>query len=216
MENIKLTIYDWMGYFIPGSLLLWAMSELFKITDITFANLYFNELHISIQSVLLIVFAYTLGHLLHGIANFSIDNLPSGSYPPENYFPDIYKKDFDTNTQDSINNKISKTFDLNYSEEEDKLRNIKNSYWLCYNYVIGKNSNSLCQLFLSISGFYRGLTIGSFVISLIYFIFYFFYCMLVLLIIAVVSLLIAFIFLHRIKRFKIYLTKTVYSDFLIS
>ena len=151
MSNIKITIYDWMGYFIPGALFIWALSELFSLTGMKINNLVFYNFHISIQTVLLLILSYTVGHLLHGLANYSIDNLPSGSYPPKNYFPKEFKTDFSDSTILSIIKRISENFEITFEESEEvNLDNIKKSYWLCYSFVISSGKESLSQLFLSL------------------------------------------------------------------
>jgi hypothetical protein len=215
MKDLRLTIYDWVGYLFPGIIVLWIFSELFNYLEILLSDLLFYRLSDTIQYTLLFILAYFVGHLLHTLANISIDHLPSGSYPPKNYFSEKFEKDFNKSQQRALVRAISKRFEISLEEYEEKpFETIKSYYWPCYNYVVNSNSDSLAQVFISLTGLYRGLTISGFLIGLTFMVLGVGLCEWNLVIISIISLILGLFFLYRINRFKCYLTKTVYSAFL--
>ena len=214
MNSIKYSIYDLVGYFIPGSLVLWCWIELANMMNFNYSVFLINDVNIVVKIGLLVIACYAVGHLLHAIANFTIDKFVSGSYPPKDYFPNKFKNDFNSIMIPLLKDCINKKFNIpdqdNYSDENF----IKDAYWVCYSYVANSKQESLTQTFLNISGFYRGLSTGFYVIAISYFVALFFSCQMIMLMVAVGSAVIAQLFYLRNKRFKYYLAKTVYSDFL--
>jgi hypothetical protein len=212
MKDIKFTIYDWLGYLIPGTVLLTSIyfvfldkSELVKVID-------FPDF---ILGFLLFCIAYIAGHLVHSIANYTIDLLPYGKYAPIDYFKREFSKDFN----DSQINRLIQIFNNKYGLIKDdsgsNIEFINKNYWLCYTNVIDKRPDSLIQVFLSLNGLYRGICISCLLSSIILL----FKCDLTngfseMIIWSVILLFISFMFYLRAKRFKIYLTRTVYTDFI--
>ncbi len=214
MNSIKYSIYDLVGYFIPGTLVLWCWIELANMINFDYSTFLINDVHIVVKIGFLVVTSYTVGHLLHSIANSTIDKLASGAYPPRDYFPNIFKNDFNSVMvpllKDCINKKFNIPVQENYSDENF----IKDSYWLCYSYVTNSKQESLTQTFLNISGFYRGLATGFYIIAVSYTFAFIYSCQMITLVVALCAVVIAQLFYLRNKRFKYYLAKTVYSDFL--
>jgi hypothetical protein len=215
MNSIRTTIYDWMAYLIPGAVTVWALWELLHTKISGAEELVVNRLPVVAQLILLLIVCYILGHLLHALANFTIDRLPSGGYPPRNYFPEKFREHFPRTLREALwcavlrKAKIPADKKAMYDESI-----IKDAYWLCYVSVTDSHPESLVQLFLSISGFYRGMCISCFLVGVVYLLSSLIYVRLIVAVMGVVSSLIGLIFLFRIRRFKEYLTKTVYMSFL--
>jgi len=215
MNSIRTTIYDWMAYLIPGAVTIWALWELLHTRISGAEELVINRLPIVAQLILLLIVCYILGHLLHALANFTIDRLPSGGYPPRNYFPEKFRKHFPQTLREALSCAIFRSTTIQPDKKaiyDESI--IKDAYWLCYVYVTESQPQSLVQLFLSISGFYRGMCISCFLVGAIYLISSLIWRQLAVVSIGVVSTLIGLVFLFRIRRFKEYLTKTVYMSFL--
>lgn len=214
MNSIKYSIYDLVGYFIPGSLVLWCWLELANMLNFDYSVFLINDVNIVVKIGLLVIACYAVGHLLHAIANYTIDKFISGSYPPKDYFPNKFKTDFSPIMISLLKECINKQFNMpahdNYSDENF----IKDSYWLCYSYVANAKQESLAQTFLNISGFYRGLATGFYVIAVSNFFAFIFYCQRIMPVVALFAVVIAQLFFLRNRRFKYYLAKTVYSDFI--
>jgi hypothetical protein len=214
MDKVKYTFYDLMGYFIPGSLVLWLFAELLNLMNFDYSFLLIINVHITIKVAFLIIISYSVGHLLHGIANLTIDKLPSGSYPPKSYFPEQFYKDFDKPVAKKLFEQIRKKFQIKDKIKNDLVNLVEKSYWLCFSYVSKAGKDTLTQTFLSISGFYRGLATGFYLMTICYLLVFLYTCTWLLLIIAVSCLIAGVLFFLRNVRFKNYLTKTVYSEFL--
>jgi len=222
MDKLISSLYDLIAYLVPGALVFTAVAYLATSADVNTQQTYsIPELALGL---ILMALMYTIGHLLHAIANYTIDRLPSGGYPPRDYFPEQFNKDFDLQFRITLFNRIVALFQLPEQSlgsgqgkivDENKLAlTVKNAYWPCYIVVEHSQAQSLAQRFSSISGLYRGLTIGSFVTALFYLIGAWHLNNLMLVWIALAAVGIAIVFLLRNIRFKYYLTKTVYSSFL--
>ena len=94
MKELRMTFYDLRGYFIPGSIMLWALLELLDLTGYVPSTRVISTLSPSMKGGLFIIIAYAVGHGLHAIANFTIDKLPFASYPPKDYFNGKFQTDF--------------------------------------------------------------------------------------------------------------------------
>jgi hypothetical protein len=217
MEKIKYTLYDLLGYFIPGSIVLWFHIELINyLTKSNKLSLMIKDIDLSIRIIFITIISYTIGHLLHSIANLTIDKLPSGKYPPKNYFPDKFKEDIHGIAAEALVKKIKTEFN-NTDEtikEDEKLQMVKDAYWLCYSHVINTGKETLSQTYLSMSGFYRGFTIGFYLIAVSSLISFFITFSFIFLWVFSGALIIGQLFFFRNVRFKNYLTKSVYSEFL--
>lgn len=206
MNSLKMTFYDWISYLFPGGIFCWFVFESSPLIFQGFSNLLIIKSSF-IQGVMFIVISYVCGHFLHAIANFSIDKLPSGGYPSKYYFENQFNKDFDGH--------LIKKLILLLGDESpsDEIEYIKKRYWLCFTKVTSNQSDSLASLFLAHNGFYRGLTICILLIILLFNLVY----RLDLYNHIVISIgLSVFALLSHLRscRFKNYLTKTVYTDFI--
>lgn len=213
MKDIKLTLYDWLGYLIPGTILI--ISIYFTIKDTSeFAKLNFDFGSEFIKGFIFFCLAYLLGHIIHSIANYTIDLLPYGDYAPKKYYDTEFSLDFSNGQISTIKKILKRDYDIQIADEKIKIE-LRNNYWLCYTNVVENKPDSLSQTFLYLNGFYRGSSVSLFLVSLtlllksIYLRFDTFF-----LIAGLFSLLFSFLLYLRAKRFKIYLTRTVYSDFI--
>ena len=214
MKDIKLTLYDWLGYLIPRTILIVIIYLVIRDTS-GFGNLNIDFDSGFINGFIFFCLAYLTGHIIHSIANFTIDLLPYGSYAPRKYYESKLSLDFSTEQLGTIKKILKRKYDIQTADEitKDELRN---NYWLCYTNVVENKPDSLSQTFLYLNGFYRGSTVSMFVASLILFIkstitdfdslFW---------VLGLVFFFSSFLLYLRAKRFKIYLTRTVYSDFIL-
>ncbi len=188
----KLNLYDQIGYFLVGSVLIILIS-----LDLFFLNSF--KLMPAINSVNLIFYlvtAYFFGHIVQALANIIIKEK---------------KYSFD-----SFESKI-----LKEAEKFFNVGSIKPSqsdvFQLCYLYALGKDKTSHLVQFNSLYSFYRGTFLVFFLESifllflLIFNWFNIFYLCAFLLSVAVFVLM----FL-RLKRFAIYFRKKVFYIFLLS
>ena len=224
MQSLAFTLYDLIAYLVPGAVAVWALAGLIgrmgwnvQQSSVTLPETAFAA---AVAAAI-----YATGHALHAIANLTIDLLPFGGYPPGNYFPEQFEKDFREPFRSTLYNRIVNQFlmqSLRQPEEsppaagDRELVNstVKNAYWACYTVVAQSKPNSLVQIFSSMTGLCRGLCVGSFVITLAYLAGFFILHTVAFLTVAIVALGAGCLFLNRAARFKGYLTKTVYSDFL--
>lgn len=206
MNNLKMTFYDWIAYLFPGGILCWFIFEISGKLFQNASNLMIIKSSF-IQGVMFIVFSYVCGHLLHAIANFTLDLLPSGGYPSNSYFSKKFDKDFD----EFLVKKL--IFLLGDESPLDQKEYVKKHYWLCFTKVTSHNSDSLANLFLAHNGFYRGLTICMLLIIAPFNILYNIgLCSHIG--ISVILMAVAILSHIRSCRFKNYLIKTVYTDFI--
>lgn len=223
MQGLTFTLYDIIAYFVPGTIVMWALAELANRTKLG-TQQFITTLPDTVVAVAALVIIYAVGHALHAIANSTIDLLPFGGYPPRNYFPDQFEEDFQKPFRLILYRHIVRSFpqDAQPSDQSVALTDdrepvnetVKNAYWACYTAVVQSKPNSLVQIFGSICGLYRGLCVGSFLAAVVYLVGTFLFNDLALLIVVVVALGAGWLFLNRAARFKRYFTKTVYSDFL--
>ncbi len=215
MKDLRLTLYDWLGYLIPGTIFLlsvvWAIQQIDEKIVYSLPIISSNFL----VGFIAFCFAYMLGHLMHVIANITIDRLSYGGYPPQEYLDKEFNVDFNKVLLEQLIKKIAKGKPVNTETDKDQKEFIKQNYWYCYNAGFRENENSLAQIFLNLNGFYRGVTVSNFLSGLLiiivsisrfnYSIVFFIGCFLLLTSVA---------FYYRARRFKIYLTRTVYTNFL--
>jgi len=162
MKDLKLTLYDWLGYLIPGTILLTCIYYVLKGTE--FLN-GFNFDQNFINGFIFFTMAYFSGHVIHSIANYTIDLFSFGGYPPKEYFIKKFQNDLNTNQIDAISMILVNKF--NIKPGENKIDDLKNNYWLCYANVVEMKEDSLTQTFLNLTGFYRGSSISAILSSII-------------------------------------------------
>jgi len=217
ITGLRFTILDWITYLFPSGIIIWAVRGLFHVAGKSFPTLVISDLPLFGQVILFLVICYSIGHVLQSIANFTIDLLPFGGYPPRNYFPKKFDKHFSKEFQRVLLSSILKHFGI---QEKERIKPflakkiIKNAYWHCYTFLLQKQQNSLAQVFLGLAGFLRSMSVCSFLIAIGYFITGLVVKNWVPIWVAIAALLIGFLFLARVIAFKEYLTMTVYSEFL--
>jgi len=213
MKEIRTTFYELRSYFVPGSVLLWAIIELLVLTGYQSSTAGINSLSPVVKAILFIIISYVFGHALHAIANFSIDKFPFASYPPKNYFNNQFQKDFSLQTIDSLFNKCVSVLGIQNTSGLNAAETIKSSYWICFQFVMNAQ-NIETENFLGLTGFYRGITSAMMITFVLYLIAYLKTFRNEIGIAAILAFFLFMIFLTRVRRFGNYLAKTVYSNFL--
>jgi hypothetical protein len=213
MKELRTTFYEIRGYFVPGSIVLWAILELMGMAGYLPTTEAISSLPPSARGVLLLAIAYVIGHGLHALANYTIDKMPFGSYPPKNYFDKKFENDFSPEAISSLFKAVATLLAIQSPDTANAKDTIKKAYWVCFQYVMN-SQNTETENFLGLTGFYRGITSAMGVISTLYFVAFLFYCQVRLGIISACCFLIALLFLTRVQRFGYYLAKNVYSNFL--
>ena len=98
------SLYDFLGYFIPGALFCYLFAIVFEIEEIKWLNIeFFLGLRVFDQSVAFILFSYVFGHAINYLSTLTIEkySIWSIGYPskylfgvkPECYFKKLIDKD---------------------------------------------------------------------------------------------------------------------------
>ena len=214
MRDVQLSLYDLLGYIIPGFILFAGVFEIFNLSNVFESKI---NLFMSItptQWVVLIIISYIIGHCLHSFSNLTLDRFLG--YPPKRYFDKKFKTYFNDYQMKEISTKILIISGMPVDKrEQDEITLIKSSYWLCYTYIINNSKNSLSPIFLSLTGFYRGLVVSFALLTILAFIRIIFFVDLFKSIHLFVFFILFVLFSIRTFRFFDYLTNTVYTEFLI-
>lgn len=214
MKEIRATFYDLRGYFVPGVIMLWALSWLFVPLGWGQSVEYVFALPPVTGGVLMVVICYSLGHALHAIANFTIDRFPFSSYPPKDYFCKRFQEDFSPEAVDAISAAVREMMGIRDPITTDRENLIKRAYWPCFQYVMN-SQNAETESLLSLTGFYRGMTTAMLSIAMLYGIAFWRGLGDVLLgWAALCAFVFGLLFGARARRFNYYLAKTVYANFL--
>lgn len=214
MNEIRTTFYEIRSYFVPGGVVLWAIMELLGLTGYEATTRAASAFPVAFKAALFILVAYVIGHALHGIANFTIDKLPFGSYPPSDYFKGKFAEDFSQEAASSL--LVAVLSILRAKEPGDGNTNeiIRKAYWVCFQYVMNEQ-NLETENFLGLTGFYRGITVAMMSISVMYlYVFFEIKMSADIWWIGVMATALTLLFLMRVKKFGYYLARTVYSNFL--
>jgi hypothetical protein len=163
MKELRATFYELRSYFIPGSILLWAVFELMSMTGYETSTRAISTLSPSVRGALFIIIAYVMGHGLHVVANFTLDKLAFGSYPPRNYFDGQFKEDFPPDAVASLFKATVSFLGIQNPDTDNATEIIKRAYWPCFQYVMNLQ-NIETENFLGLTGFYRGITAAMAVI----------------------------------------------------
>lgn len=213
MKELRATFYELRSYFLPGSMVLWAVLELMVLTGYEPSTGALSSLSPSVRGVLFIVIAYVIGHGLHVVANYTIDKMSFGTYPPKDYFDAKFEQDFSPEAIASLFKATAAILGIQNPDAANAKETIKKAYWVCFQYVMNLQ-NVETENFLGLTGFYRGITAAMAVISGMYLLSSVYYCKGVLGIIGLCSFLAGLMFLTRVRRFGYYLVRTVYFNFL--
>lgn len=111
LSKSPFSLYDFLGYFIPGALFCYLFAIVFDIEEIKWLNIeFFLGLHVFDQSVAFILFSYVFGHAINYLSTLTIEkySIWSIGYPskylfgvkPECYFKKLINKD-DENEKES-------------------------------------------------------------------------------------------------------------------
>ncbi|MBJ6802062.1 hypothetical protein [Geomonas propionica] len=212
MKELKATLYDIKGYFIPGALFLWGIVELISQCGYMLdASL--QKLPSSFMAVAAVSLSYVTGHALHTLANATIDKMQWSLYPPKFYFDEAFNSDFSVEQRQALQACIGKVFRGASSEYSGDNTVIRASYWACFQYVMAKQVDELDN-FLSLTGFYRGTTAAFGATAIIYAAAFTWRPRMTIAGVTVVSAIACLAFFTRVTRFNHYLAKTVYANFL--
>lgn len=213
MKDLRATFYDLRGYLIPGCIFLWGIIVFINACGYCIDLTSLNSLSPMAYLIFFLVFAYTLGHLLHAISNQTIDRLPFASYPPKNYFDSTFDEIFSEETKDALVTAIARFTGAVPPPASLKKNFTKNEYWTCFQYVMFREVAEV-ETFLSLTGFYRGMTVGTALLAFLFLgrgvvakdasaVW-----------IGVACLASSGFFLKRVERFSRYLATTSYLNFL--
>ena len=203
-RNFEASTYDLLGYLLPGFLVI---SEIFVFFE-GFNALITKIVELSnVEIIFLIISSYMAGHLVQSFSNvleqiFSkIKFLKYISGTPDYQYLSEENKFYSPELKKAIREAFKKVFKLEKINE-------KEIFNLCYTLIQQKMETTNLNLFVSLYGFYRGLSyaclIGvvlliiqlNFLSSFIFMIFW-------------------FLFLQRYKRFKSYFEDYVYRYFYV-
>ena len=68
------SLYDFLGYFIPGALFFYLLVLFFKIEEIKWLDIdFFRDLRLFDQSVAFIILSYVLGHVINYLSSLTIE-----------------------------------------------------------------------------------------------------------------------------------------------
>lgn len=212
MKELKASIYDLKGYFVPGAVFVWTLYELISLLGFKVVA-EAQTFSFGAKAVLAIIISYIVGHCLHAIANYSIDKLKYSCYPPKFYFPTQFANDFDSKSIDALTVGIGKVFGINVTGNIQKVQIISDSYWQCFQYVM-KNEVTDVENFLGFTGFYRGTTMAFLLSGVAYLAALCLSYNLYILSLGIMYIVIAALMLTRVRRFNCYLAKSIYSNFM--
>jgi len=104
LSKSPFSLYDFLGYFIPGALFCYLFTVVFDVDEIKWLNLeFFRGLRVFDQSVAFTLISYVLGHAINYFSTLTIEqySIWSIGYPsrylfgekPESYFKKLINKD---------------------------------------------------------------------------------------------------------------------------
>lgn len=216
MKSVRLTIYDAVGYFVPGAVLLWSLRHGLVSLGSSCGDHLLGDLPAAAQVAFLATLSYVGGHILHGLANFTIDRMPFGGNPPRNYFREHFHCDFSNAAISSLAAAISRRFGLALPAEPDGRDSsfFESTYWLCYTFGVQEREDGLTSVFQALHGLYRALTLCC-LISAILFAASAVRCWRPLSFsVSVTALLLTLLFAMRAARFGRHVARTALADFL--
>jgi hypothetical protein len=206
IKNLKASIYDILGYFLPGLLVILVLILLFLNYDVKYL---FEEIkRLSTTEIMLaIIIAYIIGHLIQSISNI-LENIFL-KLPLLKYISGAPSYQYLSESNKFYSNEFKKLI-INAAKEIFKSENLKEKelFNLCYSLILQKGETYRIELFVSLYGFYRGLSYSCLISSILFFIYHNF-------ILAIAFVIFTILFLQRYKRFKSYFEDYVYRDFYI-
>lgn len=210
MRGVRLTIYDWLGYLVPGTLAVWALVELAMFVGVDLTSTKIFELPATAQVIFLLIICYAAGHLLHALANVTLDRIPSAAGSTATHFVRDLQKVF----QGAVGEKLRKAAIQYFDAHEKDPDLVQNYYWACYCTVAEASQESLVHTFLALTGFYRGMCMACFLVALAFVASGLVTEVWRLVIIGLVVAALGWMFQRRVARFRSYLVRTVAAEFL--
>jgi uncharacterized membrane protein YbhN (UPF0104 family) len=206
IKNLKASIYDILGYFLPGLLVILVLILLFLNYNVKFL---FEEIkRLSTTEIFLaIIIAYIIGHLIQSISNI-LENIFS-KLPLLKYISGAPSYQYLSESNKFYSNEFKKLI-LDAAKDIFKSENLKEKelFNLCYSLILQKGETYRIELFVSLYGFYRGLLYSCLISSILFSMYRNF-------ILAIAFVIFAILFLQRYKRFRSYFEDYVYRDFYI-
>ena len=219
IEKIQVSIYDFFGYLIPGGVFLLALvilswtifwpKQTLKLSQPTFTCW-----------VIILLLSYFFGHLIHAVANLSKKAFPSDE--------DVLKREYIHKISKFVIEEAkleAKRLFYNYTTKEFSDGDIYN---ICDETVRRGKTLESREIYLSLEGFYRGLSIANFILAFALFLRIVFYESYVkigwksysldkpfLFFIGIVLLISCCLFFKRYQRFLGYRVKQVIYGFLV-
>lgn len=211
MKDLQLSIYDTLGYVIPSFILIFGAFEILNLYHPFGGRIAFMASFSATQWIILVIISYFIGHCLHAISNLTLDKFLG--YPTKGYFEKQFKESFDEYAVSELVKKLSVI--TGSKDIKNNISFLKSSYWLCYTYVVNNSSNALSPIFLSLTGFYRGLSISFTLLSVSALVRIVFFGEVFKFVHLFACILFLLLFIKRTFRFSNYLSNSVYSEFLV-
>lgn len=211
MKDLQLSIYDTLGYVIPSFILIFGTIEILNLYSFFGSRVSLLISFSATQWVILIIISYFLGHCLHAISNLTLDRFLG--YPAKGYFEKRFKDSFDEHAISELVKKVSEI--TGGKDIKDKTSFLKSSYWICYAYVVNNSNNALSPIFLSLTGFYRGLSVSFALLSILSLVRIIFFSEIAKILYLAISIAFLVLFIFRAMRFSNYLSNSVYTEFLV-
>lgn len=200
--KIPFSLYDFWASIFPGIFLIsFIVALTFPLSAITLD---------SVSITLLLIVAYVVGQILQGLGSIleMVYYRKGGRYPSVLYLKEEdkwFSKEFGSKLKEEISKKFGMSSDSRLQEMFD----------LCYRYVIQKGIGGRAEKFLSIHGFYRGMTVAASIAFISSLINIYFYYSTQNLLIAIAMLFSILIFFYQYTRFSRRFVHEVYSQFYV-
>lgn len=159
----KLTLYDFLGFIIPGTLCL-LLFYWFLISFLSYPiSLSLSSIG---DSILFLVVSYSMGHIVQSLGNrleYKLIDKWGGWYSDtilENN-NDHYTNEFKTNIKEYIQNRFNLSYDV--ENEEQQLIRKNEIFNLCYSTILQENMAPHTEIFNGHYGLYRGLLTVSWI-----------------------------------------------------
>lgn len=218
IEKIQVSLYDFFGYLLPGGVFLLALvifswtifwpQQVLKISQPTFTHW-----------VIILLLSYFLGHLIQAVANLFAKIFPSDDVV-------LSKKNIHKISKSVIEEARSEAKKLFYNYTMKKFSD-GDIYNICDETVRRGKTLETREIYLSLEGFYRGLSISNLILALTLFLRIILYESYVkigwksyllgrpfLLFVGLILLICFFLFFIRYRRFLGYRIKQVIYGFL--
>lgn len=208
--TFKSTIYDLLGYFVPGFISIFLFFISFYPANICKETLdsiltYFltGGIHVILFTI---VICYVLGFLFSGLSNIFVFKLLPKIFPSLNAYSD-YEKIIDNESLEIIKIKFKGLFSINLCKDNVRLvvNNVENQKPVLY---------STALYFMSFYGMASSSFLLLVIFSMVQSIILFIQFNLTLLVILILYLVFSFLFLYQYLRFIRYYNQQIFYSFL--